>query len=183
MLALEINPIVKLQPLDHIHIGPLLELIDQNRDFLQKNLSWLEAQTRREDVAHFISHYQKLMSSKRGIMFGIFHKKMLIGNIGLFDIDPHNKNGQISIWISQEYQNQGIAENAMQQVIKFAFMDWKLNRLEIRCKADNEPTAKLASKLGFNLEGKLRQSEWYYDHFEDLVVFGLLGHEVRAKRA
>lgn len=32
-------------------------------------------------------------------------------------------------------------------------------------------------RLGFKLEGKLRQAEWLYDHYVDQVIYGLLAEE------
>ncbi len=183
MVAIEISPMIKLVPLNLTHTEDLLSLIDKNRNFLRQHFPWVEIQKNQKQIAHFISTYDQKMKNEQGIMYGIFKQDQLIGNVGIYDIDQHNKTGQLSIWLDQEAQKKGIAKNATQQVIQFGFMNWKLNRLEIRCKSGHQDTLRFAERLGFNIEGKLRQSEWFYDRYEDLIILGLLEQEITAKMA
>lgn len=58
-----------------------------------------------------------------------------------------------------------------------------LNRIELRCAAGNEPSKRVAERLGFALEGVLRQDEYLHDLFVDQHVYGLLAIDFTADRA
>lgn len=59
-------------------------------------------------------------------------------------------------------------------MIDFAFNEWNLNRVEIRCATGNTASQSIPKALGFEEEGLLRENEWLYDHFVDHVVFSML---------
>lgn len=66
---------------------------------------------------------------------------------------------------------------ACQAMITYAFHTMKLNKVEIRCATENVRSRAIPERLGFKEEGLIRQAEWLYDHYVDLVVYGLLASE------
>ncbi|MNT17766.1 putative ribosomal N-acetyltransferase YdaF [compost metagenome] len=66
---------------------------------------------------------------------------------------------------------------ACRAVIDHAFRELALNRLEIRCGAENLRSQAIAQRLGFTREGTLRQAMCLNQHLIDQVVFGLLASE------
>jgi len=92
--------------------------------------------------------------------FGIELKseKKLVGVIGLNHIDSFNQGASLSYWINEKYWRKGIASEAIKPVIDFAFNELKLRRLYLFAYASNKASNNLAKKLGFELEGTLKQS-------------------------
>ena len=41
----------------------------------------------------------------------------------------------------------------------------------------NKRSCAIPQRLGFSQEGILRQSEWLYDHFVDMAVYGMLAQD------
>ena len=62
-------------------------------------------------------------------------------------------------------------------LVDHAFHEMGLNRIEIRCAADNYRSSAIPERLGFNKEGVLRQSEFRDGRLHDFNIFGLLAAE------
>ena len=65
-------------------------------------------------------------------------------------------------------------------MVNFAFDDWNLNRIEVRCSPRNTASQAIPISLGYHREGILRQNEWLYDHFVDHIVFSMLKKDWRS---
>lgn len=49
----------------------------------------------------------------------------------------------------------------------------------IECGTSNHKSIAIPERLGFIKEGiKRRESQWLYDHFEDIVTFSLLAKDI-----
>jgi ribosomal-protein-serine acetyltransferase len=53
----------------------------------------------------------------------------------------------------------------------------KLNRVQINCNVENVRSRAIPEKLGFKLEGMLRQMEFVNGRFGDWAVYGMLRDE------
>ena len=52
-----------------------------------------------------------------------------------------------------------------------------MNRVEIRCATENVRSRAVPERLGFKLEGILRQSIWRHKRYYDLAMYGILAEE------
>ncbi len=62
-------------------------------------------------------------------------------------------------------------------LVNHTLVELKLNRVEIRAAVENSKSRAIPEKLGFTNEGTLREACWLYDHFVDLVVYGMLARD------
>jgi ribosomal-protein-serine acetyltransferase len=56
-----------------------------------------------------------------------------------------------------------------------------MNRIEIRCSAENIRSAAIPKRFGFTQEGRLRQRELRQERLHDFLIFGLLRSEWESK--
>jgi RimJ/RimL family protein N-acetyltransferase len=84
-------------------------------------------------------------------------EKKIIGGCGLHNYNKFNESVEIGYWINEKYWKKGIITEAGIAVIDFAFKKLKVNRIGLYAYSKNEASNAVAKKLGFSLEGKLRQ--------------------------
>jgi ribosomal-protein-alanine N-acetyltransferase len=102
---------------------------------------------------------------------------ILIGVITLWNLDPGYHNGEIGYELNPADEKQGIMTEALTAVVAFAFNDFGLHRLEAMPFADNPPSMTLLARLGFRLEGTLRERYFFHDRYKDQHFYGLLRDE------
>lgn len=180
MLTLNVSDDLRLQ-IRKIEDAPrLFELVDKNRAHLRPWLLWVDATTEPEDSKKYIEECLVALSKKTKIDFGIWHQDVLVGAVGIFDINETHRNAEIGYWLDQDYVGKGIMTQCVKRLIDYAFQELHLHRLKIRCGTENTHSAGVAERLGFTLEGVTRESHWMYDKFMDDKIYGLLENEWKA---
>ncbi|SIT89385.1 GNAT family N-acetyltransferase [Edaphobacillus lindanitolerans] len=79
-----------------------------------------------------------------------------IGSSGLHRIDWDVPKFEIGYWIDSRYAGQGYMTEAVERITEFAFDSLGARRVEIRCDALNLKSRAIPERLGFSLEGLLR---------------------------
>lgn len=82
-----------------------------------------------------------------------------VGGSGLHRFDWNVGKFEIGYWIRTKFTGQGYASEAVNGITQFAFTHLKANRVEIHCDANNVPSAAVARRCGFLLEGTLRNDD------------------------
>ena len=113
------------------------------------------------------------------MIFRIERDNKLIGELKFHSIRWFNRKAMLSVILIEEYQKKGIGEEALKTAIKFAFEKMNLHRLEAEVIAFNEPSKKLVEKLGFRLEGTLREAKYSEGKYWDIYRYGLLRKEYK----
>jgi RimJ/RimL family protein N-acetyltransferase len=92
------------------------------------------------------------------LMLLVFDKQTseFVGSSGLHRIDWDLRNFEIGYWIKTSRSGHGLMTEAVNGITSFAINHLDANRIEIRCNARNLPSARLAERAGFTLEGVLR---------------------------
>ena len=101
-----------------------------------------------------------------------------IGVCSLQDIDFLNRNGHLArfLW-DKDIIGMGLGTEVLKFLMKFAFDKINLNKVIVSNVSSNVAAEKSCLKLGFTLEGKLRD-EFYADgNYFDVNYFGMLRDE------
>ncbi len=96
----------------------------------------------------------------------------VIGEIVLYDFRL-KRQADIGYRINKDYWGMGFAPEAGQAMVKAAFEQMGLTRLQIRCFTDNQGSVRVAQKLGFVQEGMIKQGA-IVNVMTDYYIFGLL---------
>lgn len=91
----------------------------------------------------------------------IFSKETgeFIGGSGLHRIDWESRKFEIGYWIRTSQSGKGLMTEAVAGITKFAIDSLLANRVEIRCDSTNIRSARIAERLGYTLEGILRNEK------------------------
>ena len=155
----------------------LLNLVDQNRTFLEKWMCWVPDLKEFADARAFINHNLKLLEDGKGYSFGIWLKGELIGEVGFMTIDDFNQVGNIGYWLAHEHQGKGFITESLKRLVEFGFSTLNLNRQEIRVALNNSRSNLIPGRLGFEKEGKLRKWGKFYDEFVDVYLYSKLKND------
>ena len=104
----------------------------------------------------------------------------VIGSIGL-DKDrrrPGIASRELGYSLDENFWGRGIMTEAGQAILRFAFVELKLDIVSIQTATDNQRSQRVIKKLGFTPEGMERQSYRIYDgQVIDEYVFSMLKRE------
>jgi len=177
MFSYIVDKDIRLQLLAEGHADELFRLIERNRTHLREWLPWVDATVHPEDTRRFIESTRASFFDRHGLHAGIFYRGVLVGCIGLNQLDWLNRKTSVGYWLGAEYQGQGIMTRSCRGLLNYVFSELGFNRVEIRAAVENRKSRAIPERLGFTQEGILREAEWLYDHYVDHVVYGMLKRE------
>ncbi|MEH7178416.1 GNAT family N-acetyltransferase [Neobacillus vireti] len=104
----------------------------------------------RDSIAKFIT--------REDLRLHIFDKETgeFIGSSGLHRINWDVPKFEIGYWIDTRYSGKGYITEATEAITNFAFTELNANRVEIRCDPRNLRSRAIPERLGFTLEGILK---------------------------
>ena len=134
----------------------------------------------RDDTLGFIAEQQTKYLRHTEITWALLVRDLgqVVGDVTLFDWDRYHRRALIGYELAQNQWGKGFAQEAVGAVLRFAFEQMDLNRVEIWTSAANQRSLRLAQRLGFTLDGTLRKRILEDDgQFHDCAVFGLIRDE------
>lgn len=87
---------------------------------------------------------------------------------------------ELSYYLSSDMWHQGIMKETLETILEFGFFKLKLHRIQALVAPENEASIALLKKLGFTIEGLLRQYDFGCG-FHDVLMHSILAHEFSAK--
>jgi RimJ/RimL family protein N-acetyltransferase len=104
-----------------------------------------------------------------------------IGSVGLHEVKAEDRKAILGIMIGEkDCWSQGYGTDAILTVLRFAFDEMNLNRVELVVHDDNARAIACYRKCGFVEEGRLRQDRYKHGGYHDTLVMGVLADEFRA---
>jgi ribosomal-protein-serine acetyltransferase len=182
MVKIPIEEGLSLRTFEHDDAKELFALTDSSRAYLRCWLPWLDATRSLQDTRTFIESGLRQSAANLGFQNGIWHEGRLVGVIGYHHVDWPNRCTNIGYWLGEQFQGRGLMTKACRALVEYAFDIWRMNRVEIRCAAENLKSRAIPERLGFTSEGVLHEAEWLYDHFVDHVVYGMVLKEWERRR-
>lgn len=83
----------------------------------------------------------------------------------------------VGYWIGDEFTRRGHASAALRRLIRFAFVELELHRLEAACMPTNRASLRVLEKTGFAREGCARKYLKINGVWEDHIMLGLLSED------
>jgi RimJ/RimL family protein N-acetyltransferase len=96
----------------------------------------------------------------------------------LHQIDWSIPKFEIGYWCRQKYTGKGYITESVRGLTVFAFKILEAKRVEIRCDQRNMRSRKVAERLGYRLEGTLRNNRLAVDNrLENTCVYSMIPEE------
>lgn len=129
-----------------------------------------------EDAKGYINftlgRYEKDETGEWGIVLKESGK--LIGALGFPWCDMKNKRAEIGYVLSKKHWGMGIMPEAVRRIIKFAFEEMGLNRIECCHFMPNEKSGRVMQKAGMSYEGIARERFYAKDRYWDVKQYAII---------
>jgi ribosomal-protein-alanine N-acetyltransferase len=126
--------------------------------------------------------YDSIATSRSDVVLAIALREddRHVGNVGLHRIDPIHRTAESGMLIGdRSVWGRGIASEASWLVFKHGFIRLNLARVWIGVMADHAAMIKVYQRLGFQIEGRLRQDIARDGGRVDKLIMGLLAGELK----
>jgi len=182
MVLARVDQTTELKVLSEPDAPIFYDVLQANREHLGQWFDFAEHLQSMEEVVAFLRRTEERHTRRNGFWCGVWQSGNLIGAVGVANFDGDNRSLELAYWLASNHTGKGIATRACSAMIDYLFKEYGVNRVGIRCAAENQRSAALASRLGFRMEGLLRQAERFDGRFRDVAVYGLLAEEWCARR-
>jgi len=166
----------ELRALRHGDAHELHALIERNRARLARWIHWAHDQTLQDTLA-FIGRARAKEQEGSGLSRGIVAVGCLAGVVGI-TVDRTNRSAALGYWLDEASEGKGVMTAAVAALADDGFERYRLMRVEVRADVDNRASRAVAERLGFQLEGVMRQSYHVVgERYSDDAVYSLLASD------
>lgn len=143
---------------------------------------WLEEETELPPVLETMKEHHKKwinFNTEAGrIMFTIETLEgKAVGGLNLNNINERRGTFHIGIQVFTGERGKGYGTAAMRLLLKYAFLERRLNKFNSACLAGNTGSEKMHRKVGCIQEGLARQMSYANGRYWDWLIFGLTKDE------
>ena len=174
------TPRLNLRALGPEHVDQLHEVIPKNKAHLAASMRWAHTEPLSyEDRIDLLRKMRANFDLSLDFTLGIFERSTnrCIGGTGIHPrIGPQAL--EIGYWIAADRQGNGLVTEAVTAMVSVAFEAMGARRLEIRCSPQNSRSRAIPERLGFHLDGVLREGGISGSgELEDKMIWSLLASE------
>lgn len=137
------------------------QAIQSSLNEIKEWMPWAHDEQTEEDVEVNMREAHAKFLTREDLRLHIFNRETgeFIGSSGLHRINWNIPKVEIGYWIDTRYSGKGYITEAAEAITKFAFTELNAKRVEIRCDSKNIKSRAIPERLGFTLEGILKNDE------------------------
>lgn len=149
----------------------------RNIEHLRVWMPWATPELTLEVTKAYLQGSMQQFAEGVGLPTNLWYRGQLVGSIGCVRMSWEKRRTEIGYWLDKDMQGKGIITRASRALVTYAFQEYGLNKVEIHAAAENRQSRAVAERLGFTLEGTIRQVEWLNGRAHDMVIYGMLASE------
>ena len=179
------TPRFELRPFRRRDVDTLIAAVGDSIDELERWLPWVHRRYGRADALRFIRDSAAAWIEGRAYDFAIRRPESAnhhIGNISIWPTSRRERSGEVGYWIRSSETGIGIATEVAAAVLTVGFEEIGLHRVTLRIAVGNDPSERIAEKLGFVHEGLLRKEVLVAGDWLDHTLWAMLEDEFRVER-
>ncbi len=157
------------------------EHVQENRELYSDTIPFV---SRTHTVAGMRKNIARnLKRQKEGLaeFYTLWDGERMAGYFLIREKEVEAKWAEIGYMLGQEWQRRGITTRLCALLIEELFSNQGMQKVVICCNDDNLASMRVAKKLGFALEGNLRNHSVVNGKLRNLLCFGLLKEEWRGE--
>jgi RimJ/RimL family protein N-acetyltransferase len=155
------GPRVIVRPWRDEDVQVMHDAILESAEHIGAWMPWPDRHRTLDDTLEYIRHTQADLARREAFGMGIFDRETgeLLGAIGVHPRQWTIPSFEIGYWIRKPKEGNGYVTEAVKLLTRFAFGRLGANRVFVRCDRRNTRSSAIPERLGFVLEGILRNSE------------------------
>lgn len=157
------------------------QLREVSRDFLAPwEPTWPADCLARAAFRRRLRHYAEEWHTSQGYAFFIFSRADdgLRGGITLSNVRRGvAQTGTLGYWVGKPFARQGVMSDGLRCMLRFAFEQLRLHRVEAACLPRNDASRGVLTKAGFREEGFAPKYLRINGEWEDHLLFAILEDE------
>jgi [ribosomal protein S5]-alanine N-acetyltransferase len=158
----------KLRPW-HITDAPSLVLNANNKNVIENLRDVFPYPYTNNDARFFITH---IANSTNNLIMAIDVEGDAVGSIGIHpQADIYRKNAELGYWLGEKYWGKGIASEAVNAIVEYAFKHFDIHKIFANVFERNKASMKVLEKCGFTCEAIHRQAIVKGDAFMDEYMY------------
>lgn len=106
----------------------------------------------------------------------------VIGDVSMRWTSERHQQGDIGFIFHPDYHGKGYAHEAAREMLRLGFVGVGFHRIEGRCDARNDASARLMERLGMRREAHLIENERFKGEWGSELVYAILDREWRARQ-
>ena len=155
----------------------VVEAIAESIEELRPWLHWAQEVPSLEFQREWCGETLRRFRAREEFPFFLFEREsdLLVGACGVVALDWNVPRFEIGYWVRSSRRGKGYITEAVRTLTRLAFERFGAVRVEIRCSSHNVRSARVAERLGFTLEGVLRNAGRHPDgSLRDTLIFARL---------
>lgn len=171
---------LRLEPVAPSHAEPLWEAIDASLPELRPWMGWAQ-NVSLESTREFAAGAEQRWDFDVALEYVVFaaqEQSSPLGTVGLH-LKHNLPRSDIGYWMRSDHTRRGYTTEAASALLDLAFTTLGNFRVELRAGAANIASRRVAEKLGFRQEGRLRAACLGAYGMYDCYIYGLLATDSR----
>ncbi len=162
---------LRLEPMVEADIPQLVSLAEANRD----ELMYMNGPLRPDWYRHALAEQRE----ERAVVFTVRLAERIVGTTRFADFMPSLPAAELGwTWLDRAEHGSGLNESIKALLLRHAFEDWQLVRLQLKTAARNLRSQRAIEKLGAQREGLLRNHRRLADgRLDDTVLYSITDQE------
>jgi ribosomal-protein-serine acetyltransferase len=163
------------------HAPELFGLFDTERERLLRTQGDTTRTRTLEDQEEKIREAEDLREKGKRFTYCIFLKQdpgpdRLAGAIEVHHVIANARRGEFGYWLGAEFESQGIMSEAI-TAMERACWEAGFHHIQIRCATHNSRSSAVPRRLGYTLDGRIREAWFHLEEWHDELVFTKLQGE------
>lgn len=176
-------------------IGPRVYLRPLERaDLNEQYLSWLndpeiarylDTRTFPSSMQDLVAFYDEVTRTRDNVILAVIDKKsdQHIGNVKLGPIRWVHRCATFGLLIGDKrFWGKGIGKEVTRLMVEYGFERLNLRRVDLGVHAEHESAIRCYEKVGFKIEGRLREDLFHEGTYKDSLWLGLLKSEYKPEK-
>lgn len=129
---------------------------------LREWMPWAQTLASIRDTEVYLAHGERIWSSpahdgiEQPLQIMDKNDRLYYGATGIKPANLMIPSFETGYWVHNKYSHRGIVTEAMNALVRYMLVVLKAKRIEINCEERNIKSAKVAQRLNFDFEGKLK---------------------------